>query len=105
MRSLREGSRPRREPALDGLRALAVIAVLLFHGGVSWMPAGYLGVSLFFTLSGFLITRLLLDEVQATGTIALGIVLRPPDPAPVAGEHGCACSASSSPPAPISSPA
>jgi peptidoglycan/LPS O-acetylase OafA/YrhL len=61
-----------REPALDGLRAVAVALVLLFHGDVSWMPGGYLGVSLFFTLSGFLITRLLLAEVEATGTIGVG---------------------------------
>src|SRR5690606_17482803 len=46
------------QPALDGVRAIAVIAVLLFHGEVSWMTGGYLGVSVFFTLSGFLITTL-----------------------------------------------
>lgn len=51
------------QPALDGLRAVAVGAVLLYHGGVSWMPGGFLGVDLFFTLSGFLITSLLLREV------------------------------------------
>ena len=52
------------QPALDGVRALAVIVVLLFHGGVSWMTGGYLGVSVFFTLSGFLITSLLLRETD-----------------------------------------
>ncbi len=61
-----------REPALDGLRALAVVLVMLFHGGMPWMSGGYLGVSLFFTLSGFLITRLLLDELDRTGTIRVG---------------------------------
>ena len=56
------------QPALDGVRALAVIVVLLFHGGVSWMTGGYLGVSVFFTLSGFLITSLLIRETRrATG--------------------------------------
>jgi peptidoglycan/LPS O-acetylase OafA/YrhL len=50
------------QPALDGLRAVAVSAVLLFHLGVPWMPGGYLGVSVFFTLSGFLITTILLRE-------------------------------------------
>src|ERR1700712_3104203 len=59
----------RYQPALDGVRALAVIAVLLFHGGLSWMSGGYLGVSVFFTLSGFLITSLLLREGDATGRI------------------------------------
>src|SRR6188508_2311997 len=66
------GTTAEREPALDGLRALAVALVLLFHGGVRWMSGGYLGVSLFFTLSGFLITRLLLGEIERTGTIRVG---------------------------------
>ena len=54
---------------LEGLRGLAVIAVLLFHGGFPWAVGGYLGVSTFFTLSGFLITLLLLTEVRATRTV------------------------------------
>src|SRR4051794_31810989 len=58
-------------PALDGLRGLAVIAVLLFHGGVTWARGGFLGVDMFFVLSGFLITSLLLDERRKTGTVAL----------------------------------
>ncbi len=60
------------QPALDGVRALAVVAVLLFHGGVSWMTGGYLGVSVFFTLSGFLITSLLLREASGTGRVDAG---------------------------------
>ena len=59
-------------PALDGLRALAVIAVLLYHGDVSWAQGGYFGVDAFFVLSGFLITSLLLAEFTADRTIALG---------------------------------
>ena len=58
-------------PALDGLRGLAVVAVLLFHGGFTWARGGYLGVSVFFTLSGFLITNLLVGEWADTGTISL----------------------------------
>jgi peptidoglycan/LPS O-acetylase OafA/YrhL len=54
-------------PALDGLRGLAVTAVLLFHFGYPWAKGGYLGVSVFFTLSGFLITSLLVAERTATG--------------------------------------
>ncbi len=58
-------------PALDGLRALAVTAVVLFHGGVSAIPGGFLGVDAFFVLSGFLITSLLLAEHAGTGRIRL----------------------------------
>jgi peptidoglycan/LPS O-acetylase OafA/YrhL len=61
----------RRVPALDGLRAVAVAVVVVYHVAPSWMPAGFLGVSLFFTLSGFLITRLLLAEHSETGGVAL----------------------------------
>ena len=56
---------------LDGLRALAVLAVLLFHAEFSFASGGFLGVSLFFTLSGFLITTLLIDEHESTGTLSL----------------------------------
>lgn len=52
-------------PGLDGLRGLAVAAVVVFHAGPpTWMPGGFLGVSLFFTLSGYLITTLVLAEVH-----------------------------------------
>ena len=60
------------QPALDGLRAVAVAMVLCFHAGFGWMGGGYFGVSIFFTLSGFLITTLLIDERKQTGSIALG---------------------------------
>ncbi|MGA0878468.1 MAG: acyltransferase family protein [Ilumatobacteraceae bacterium] len=60
-----------RIPGLDGLRALAVVAVLLFHLRVDHATGGFLGVSLFFTLSGYLITRLLVNEHSETGTISL----------------------------------
>jgi peptidoglycan/LPS O-acetylase OafA/YrhL len=59
-------------PALDGLRGLAVIGVLLFHSGFEWARGGFLGVSTFFTLSGFLITNLLVREWDASGSIRLG---------------------------------
>lgn len=58
------------EPGLDGLRALAVLAVCLFHARFVWAGGGFLGVSLFFTLSGFLITSLLLRE-QSRGAVDL----------------------------------
>lgn len=58
-------------PALDGLRAVAVVAVVVFHADVGLAPGGFLGVSLFFTLSGFLITTLLLHEHDSSGAISL----------------------------------
>jgi peptidoglycan/LPS O-acetylase OafA/YrhL len=58
-------------PALDGLRGVSVLAVLAFHGGMWWATGGYLGVSVFFTLSGFLITSLLLVEHDRTGSLDL----------------------------------
>lgn len=58
--------------ALDGLRAVCLLAVLCYHGTFSWAPGGFLGVSTFFTLSGFLITALMIVEVRDTGTVALG---------------------------------
>lgn len=59
------------QPALDGVRAVAVVMVLLFHAGFGWMAGGYIGVSVFFTLSGFLITSLLVAEHAETGGVAL----------------------------------
>ncbi len=60
------------ESGIDGLRAVAVIVVLLFHSRFSWARGGFLGVSMFFTLSGFLITSLLLREFHAEGRVRLG---------------------------------
>ena len=59
------------EPALDGLRAVAVLAVMLYHGQVAWSQGGFLGVDLFFVLSGYLITSLLLAEHRRSGSIDL----------------------------------
>ncbi len=60
------------QPALDGLRAVSVVAVVAFHGQVAGFSGGYLGVSVFFTLSGFLITSLLIAERSRTGTTRVG---------------------------------
>ncbi|MFC1414999.1 acyltransferase family protein [Streptacidiphilus sp. N1-12] len=60
-----------REPGLDGVRALAVAAVLVFHVRADWLPGGFLGVDVFFVLSGYLITALLLAERRSTERIRL----------------------------------
>jgi peptidoglycan/LPS O-acetylase OafA/YrhL len=59
-------------PGLDGLRAIAVLSVIAFHLGFGWAPGGLLGVGIFFTLSGYLITDLLLAQVAQRGHIKLG---------------------------------
>ena len=56
-------------PGLDGLRALAIIGVLLYHAGIDWLPGGFLGVDVFFVISGFLITSLILEEYDRSGRI------------------------------------
>lgn len=61
-----------RLSGLDGLRAIAVTAVVLFHADFYWARGGYLGVDLFFVISGFLITGLIAREVEATGRSSLG---------------------------------
>jgi len=58
-------------PDIEGLRAVAIVAVLLCHAGLSFMAGGYVGVDVFFVISGFLITRLLLGELDRTGGISL----------------------------------
>ena len=70
--SLPAGGRGHRLPALDGLRAIAVAAVLAYHAEYRWASGGYLGVDLFFVLSGFLVTGLLLSERGRSGTVSLG---------------------------------
>jgi peptidoglycan/LPS O-acetylase OafA/YrhL len=69
------GSAPPRplgyQPGLDGLRAISVMAVLLYHAGITWLPGGFLGVEVFFVISGFLITSLLVEEYERTQRIGL----------------------------------
>jgi peptidoglycan/LPS O-acetylase OafA/YrhL len=65
--------RPTRfRPDIEGLRAVAVIAVVLYHAGIPGVAGGYIGVDVFFVISGFLITGLLWREVAATNTVRLG---------------------------------
>ncbi len=65
------GSDQRYMPGLDGLRAIAVLAVIAFHVQFGWAPGGLLGVGIFFTLSGYLITDLLLNRWTASGRLHL----------------------------------
>ena len=62
----------RATPAFDGIRGVAILSVLLYHGNFPWAQGGFVGVDAFFVLSGFLITTLLLEEREARGRIALG---------------------------------
>jgi peptidoglycan/LPS O-acetylase OafA/YrhL len=59
-------------PGIDALRALAVLAVFFYHARVGWMPGGFLGVDVFFVISGYLITSLLLREFRGAGHVQLG---------------------------------
>lgn len=58
-------------PDIDGLRAIAVVPVLLFHAGVTAIPGGFAGVDIFFVISGYLISKHLIDEAAATGTVSI----------------------------------
>ena len=70
MSELSRAVRPRRVtissvpylPGLDGLRAIAVVAVMIYHADPGWLPGGFLGVEVFFVISGYLITLLLMAE-------------------------------------------
>jgi peptidoglycan/LPS O-acetylase OafA/YrhL len=66
-----EETRMGYQPALDGLRALSVIAVILYHAGIQWIPGGFIGVEVFFVVSGFLITSLMIDEQHVLGKVSL----------------------------------
>jgi peptidoglycan/LPS O-acetylase OafA/YrhL len=61
----------RFRPDIEGLRAIAIVAVLLCHAGVPFLAGGYVGVDVFFVISGFLITGLLVRELEGSGTISL----------------------------------
>lgn len=67
----RRSPRSRYIPALDGIRTFAVLIVVLYHLGFTWAQGGFQGVTIFFVLSGYLITRLLRIEFARTGTIDL----------------------------------
>ena len=58
-------------PDVEGLRALAIVLVLLCHAGVGFAAGGYVGVDVFFVISGFVITRMLVAELDATGRLSL----------------------------------
>lgn len=64
----------RYRPEIDGLRAVAVLSVIIFHLNNRWLPGGFLGVDIFFVISGFLITGIILSEIQ-NGSFLSGIFI------------------------------
>src|SRR5688572_25580245 len=70
-RSSRDRHKMGYQPVLDGIRAVAVTAVILYHAGFEWMHGGFFGVEVFFVVSGYLITSLLLDERRKNGRVSL----------------------------------
>ena len=77
-------------PGLDGLRALAVVAVIFYHANHSWLEGGFLGVEVFFVISGYLIT-LLLVRVTAHGHREFARILDTTRTSPFAGAMDTAC--------------
>ena len=70
---------------LDGMRALAVIAVMVYHANSSWLPGGFIGVEVFFVISGYLITLLLIGEHERSGRVQPRPVLPASGPPAAAG--------------------
>ena len=64
-------------PDLDGIRALAVLAVIIFHIDAAWLPGGFLGVDMFFVLSGYLITTIISREMQNSSFFVFRILQTP----------------------------
>jgi peptidoglycan/LPS O-acetylase OafA/YrhL len=62
--SVKENIQPKYRKDIDGLRALAVILVVFFHGFPEWLPGGFIGVDIFFVISGFLISTILLENLE-----------------------------------------
>lgn len=57
-------SKIKYRPEIDGLRAIAVISVILFHFNHHWLPGGFLGVDVFFVISGYLITKIIVTDIE-----------------------------------------
>lgn len=70
-RPLRKPPKMGYQPTLDGVRAVSVIAVIFYHAGFTWMHGGFFGVEVFFVVSGFLITSLLIEERDGAGKVSL----------------------------------
>lgn len=70
-RRLNKTYKPHYLPGLDGLRAIAVIGIIIYHLNTKWLSGGFLGVDTFFVISGYLITSLLLSEYYRNNSINL----------------------------------
>lgn len=73
-----------RRPEIDGLRALAVLSVVLFHSGLDGFEGGFVGVDVFFVISGYLITTVIMRDLEK-GSFSLQFFFRAPDKADLAG--------------------
>ena len=62
---------PARRGDIEGMRAIAVVLVVVYHTGAGWLGGGFVGVDVFFVISGYLITKLLIDEADHFGSISL----------------------------------
>ena len=62
-------------PEIDGLRAIAVISVIIYHLNENWLPGGFLGVDIFFVISGFLITGIIITEIQQNSLRLLSLFI------------------------------
>ena len=72
MKKIFQHTERKYRPDIDGLRAIAIVSVIAYHAGIPGFPGGFVGVDIFFVISGFLITGLLFNEAAISGRVNLG---------------------------------